>query len=97
MREVIPLVELLKDLKRIWNIIDTLSKVFYKVFEGNKSYIAVAAKIKHITIKYHHFRSLVNKKVIQINYIDTNEQLADILTKPVENSQFNKLLYALIG
>ena len=37
---------------------------------------------KHIAIKYDHFRPHVNKTVF-INSIDTNEQIADALTKPL--------------
>ena len=46
---------------------------------------------------YQHFRSLVDKKIIRINYIDTKKQLADILTKPIEDNQFFKLRYMLMG
>ena len=80
MREVIPLAQLLEDLKVACNVINTPPKVYYNVFEDNQSCIAVAeskkppARTKHIAIKYHHFRSLVNKKVIRIKYIDTNNR-----------------------
>ena len=36
---------------------------------------------KHITLKYHHFREHVLKGLIEINPIDTREQVADIFLK----------------
>ena len=92
MREVIPLIWLLKDLKKACDIIDTPLNVYCKVFEDNKSCITVAeskkppVRTKHIAIKYHYFRGLIEDKVIRIIYVDTKEQIADLLTKPIENS-----------
>ena len=103
MREVIPLIWLLKDLKKACDRIDIPPNIYCKVFEDNKSCIAVAeskkplVRIKHIAIKYHHFRELVEDKVIRIIYVDTKEQIADLLTKPIENSQFFKLRYMLMN
>ena len=103
MREVIPLIQLLEDLKVACDIITSPPIVTCRVFEDNQSCIAVAeskkppTRTKHIAIKYHHFRSLVENDTIKINYIDTKKQLADILTKPVENSQFFKLRFMLMG
>ena len=45
-------------------------------FEHNQSFIAVAEskkppeRTKYIAIKHHHFKSLVDNKVIRINYIN---------------------------
>ena len=103
MREVIPLIQLLKDLKVACDVITTPPIITCKVFEDNQSCIAVAeskkppARTKHIAIKYHHFRNLVDNKVIKISYIDTKKQLADILTKPIETNQFFKLRFMLLG
>ena len=69
----------------------------------NQSCIAVAeskkppTRINHIGIKHHHFKGLVNKSVIKINFIDTKKQLVDMLTKPVKTSQFFKLRFMLMG
>ena len=92
MKEVIPLIQLLKDLKVNCDAVDTPPKVYCKVSKDNQSCIIVAeskklpARTKHIAIKYHYFRSLVNNKTIRIKYIDTKKQLANILTKPIENN-----------
>ena len=103
MQEVIPLIELLKDLLVVCNIISTLPLIPCKVFENNQSYIAVVGlkkllvRTKYIAIKYYYFRSLVNKGTIKINYIDTKKQLVDILTNPIEANQFFNLTYILMG
>ena len=40
---------------------------------------------KNIAIKYQNFRIFLEKKLIQISYIDTMEQTAGIFIKPIEN------------
>lgn len=102
-REVIPIIQLLKDLSVACDIMSMPPKVYCRVFEDNQSCIAVAelkkppTRTKHIAIKYHHFRNLVHKKVIRISCIDTKNQVADILTKPVEDNQFFELMHMIIG
>ena len=38
---------------------------------------------KHIEIPYHYIRDMVDRGVIQLKYISTNEQTTDIFTKPL--------------
>jgi hypothetical protein len=38
---------------------------------------------KHIDLKYHYIRDLVQRKIVKLQYIATSEQVADILTKPL--------------
>ena len=38
---------------------------------------------KHIEIQFHYIRDMVNRGVIQLEYICTNEQTANIFTKPL--------------
>jgi len=47
-------------------------------------------RTKHINMKYHHFREYVKKGIIKILPISTDDQLADIGTKPLAFSKFNK-------
>ena len=74
-----------------------------KLFEGNNSYIRVAEspkftpRMKHIDIKYHHFRKHVADKTISISPIDTKDQLADILTEPLDRVIYRKLRLILMG
>ena len=40
-------------------------------------------KSKHIDMKYHYLRDMVQRKIVKLQYIATSEQVADILTKPL--------------
>ena len=79
MREVIPLTQLLGDLKFSCDVITTPPIVTCKIFEDNQSCVAVVeskkphARTKHIAIKCHHFRGLVDNMIINTNYIDKNK------------------------
>jgi hypothetical protein len=50
---------------------------------------------KHIAIRYHFLRDHQQKGDIEILYINTKEQLADIFTKPLDEQTFNKLRHEL--
>jgi hypothetical protein len=54
-------------------------------------------RTKHIALKYHHFRSHVKKGHIEINYCPTEDQKADLLTKPLADAAFFRLRNMLIG
>jgi hypothetical protein len=43
---------------------------------------------KHIEIRYHFIRDRVLKGAVKLQYIPTDEQLADILTKPLVKGKF---------
>ena len=40
-------------------------------------------KSKHIEIKYQYIRDMVEKGAVKLQYIATDEQIADVLTKPL--------------
>ena len=71
------------------------------VHEDNQGMIApvVALKMKphtkHIEIKYHYFWSFVANGIVKIQHVDTREQIADILTKPLDSQFFTYLRYKL--
>jgi hypothetical protein len=46
-------------------------------------------------IRYHFLRDHQQNGDIEIAYINTEEQLADIFTKPLDEQTFNKLRYEL--
>ena len=72
MREVIPLMALMKEECLIFDVHLPNSEVFCKVFKDNQICIAVAdsnklsPRTKHIAIKYHHLRIFVLEKIIRI-------------------------------
>jgi hypothetical protein len=43
---------------------------------------------KHIEIRYHFIKDRVQKGAVQIQYIPTEEQLANIFTKPLVKGKF---------
>ena len=48
-------------------------------------------KIKHIVIKYHYVRELVEDKQVKMEYINSKEQIVDIFTKPLPKDAFEYL------
>ena len=49
------------------------------------------AKKKHIVIKYHYVRELVEDKEVKMEYVNLKEQIADIFTKPLPKDAFEYL------
>jgi hypothetical protein len=47
--------------------------------------------IKHIDIWHHFLRDHAIKGDIVISYVETNDQLADIFTKPLDEKRFREL------
>ena len=74
-----------------------------KVFEDNNGAIELSKapnirpRTKHTEIKYNHFREHVRKGLIEINLIDTLEQVADIFTKSLPFPIFNYLKKKMMG
>jgi hypothetical protein len=48
-------------------------------------------RTKHIDIRYHFLRDHQQKGDIEIAYVSTHNQLADIFTKPLDEKTFSKL------
>jgi hypothetical protein len=66
------------------------------MFEDNQSCIHLLSKyehrrMKHLDVKYHFVRDLAMSKIIDVKYIPSNEQRADILTKGLPRTSFEKL------
>jgi hypothetical protein len=49
------------------------------------------SRTKHIDIRYHFLRNHQQRGDIEIAYVSTKEQLADIFTKPLDEKTFSKL------
>ena len=45
-------------------------------------------KSKHIEIKYHYIQDMVQRGAVELWYISTDEQIADILTKPLSRVKY---------
>lgn len=72
------------------------------IFCDNTSAIAISqnpvlhSRTKHIDIRYHFIRDHVMKGDIELHFISTDEQLADIFTKPLDETRF-KYLISMLG
>ena len=103
LREVIPIMQLLKDINEVFPLKMPTPEVHCKTWEDNNGCIALAngqkfsPRNKHIAIKYHHFREHVRNGSISIHPIDTKEQTADIFTKPLDENLFKYLRLKLNG
>jgi hypothetical protein len=101
--KVIPLMKRMKELHTIFPVHINKPNIFCKVHEDNQSTIRMAksdkftSRTKHIALKYHHFCSHVKNGYIEINYCLTEDQKADLLTKPLADAAFFRLRHMLIG
>jgi hypothetical protein len=48
-------------------------------------------RVKHIKVRYHFLRDHIKKGDIVMKYIDTERQLTNIFTKPLDASHFTSL------
>jgi len=104
LRAVIPLIQLLQEFhdKGIATISD-VPKVFCKAFEDNSGALELAKvpklrpRTKHINLVYHHFRDWVRDSKILIFAVKSEDQLADMLTKPLPQNLFLKHRQQLLG
>ncbi|GJQ95879.1 retrovirus-related pol polyprotein from transposon TNT 1-94 [Tanacetum coccineum] len=71
------------------------------IFCDNTSAIAISnnpflhSRTKHIDIRYHFIRDLILKGDIELYFIPTQYQLADIFTKPLDEPTFKRLIVEL--
>jgi hypothetical protein len=101
---VIPLINLAKEFKQKELVLfSDHPKIHCKLFENNSGAIELAKvpkirpRNKHISVKYHHFRDYLENEDILINKIDTSDQPADILTKPVNQPVLARHRYTVMG
>jgi hypothetical protein len=54
-------------------------------------------RTKHIDVRYHFVREKVESKEVELVYIPTQHQLADILTKPLSNIRLAMIRDRMMG
>jgi hypothetical protein len=98
------MMNLLKEMQEQGVDIPKINPVVYcKLFEDNAGAIHLAKapkmrpQMRHINQKYHHFREWVKKGLVEILPIDTTEQPADLLMKPLDIVSFLKHRKAVLG
>ena len=85
------------------NLPDSKLEIKCTLFEDNKGAEELAKvpkhrpRTKHIAVKYHHFREAVRKGILHVSRVDTKEQLADIMTKPLDRQTLEYLRQNIMG
>jgi hypothetical protein len=74
------------------------------IYQDNKSTIALtdkgrpcSSRTRHVSIRYFFVKDYVERKEVIIEYMPTEEMIADILTKPLTGELFFKLRDKLMG
>ena len=104
LREVIPIMNLLNEMAT-FGFIPSCNppNIICKVFEDNSGALQMAnihkyrPRTKHLNVKLHHFRRYVNEGKINILPIESANQQADYLTKPVRIDVLSKLRKLVMG
>ena len=101
LRQVIPLMKMMEEIHAVFPIHISKPDFVCKFHEDNQSCIKMSTginfspKTKNIALKYHHLISHVKSGHVVIYYRPTEEQLADLFTKPLSNEAFLTLRYML--
>ena len=88
-----------KELRYVMSILDFLNIQYFKpvIYVDNQSAIAIAKssqsmeRTKHIKLKYLKVQEMIAANLFEIQYIETELQTADMLTKPLARSKFEYL------
>jgi hypothetical protein len=104
LREAIPIIRILQEMHELgYPVTDGQTKVHCKVFEDNSGAIEIARihkirpRTKFLNNRLFHFRTFVDRGTITIHKIDTKEQPADILTKPLNETDFKRHRMSMNG
>jgi hypothetical protein len=100
---VIPMMDLLNELKEMGHDVQSHLTVHCKLFEDNSGALEFAQvakyrpRTRHINAAWHHFRSYVVNKLITILPVETKLQLGDIFTKQVSLEDFVRFCKLIFG
>jgi hypothetical protein len=101
MREVLPIMWLLEEAQKKGIKINAKPcKVHCKVFEDKlkkAKVLKMRPRTKHLNTKYHRFREEVKKGTMSIYHVATGEQMANMLTKPLDETLFERHRKKMMG
>ncbi|KAL7575276.1 hypothetical protein ACA910_001801 [Epithemia clementina (nom. ined.)] len=105
LRDMIPLMELAKEIQQrgVVDKIGQVPAVHCAVWEDNSGALEMAKvhkvrpRTKHLNNQYHHFRGYVDRREIELFAKATDEQIADMLTKPLPEGPLCKHRMSLQG
>ena len=72
-----------------------------KIYVDNKSAMALAKnpvfhdRSKHIDTRYHYIRECITRNDVHMEYVKSQDQIADIFTKPLKQEDFIRLRNSL--
>ena len=81
----------------------TESVLEFKLKCDNQGAIAIAKnpvkhqRTKHISIKYHFIRDEISKRNVEVSYIPSEFNIADLFTKPTSSIKLKKFFNKLMG
>ena len=104
-RECIFLLRLIQDAQQIGRLDISLnnSKLHCRLFEDNQGTIAIAdeprirPRTKHMCTKLWHFKTFLEQGLLDIEWISTKHQVADIFTKPLNTELFQRFTPSVCG
>ena len=75
-----------------------------KLFQDNQSTLASlktgkpsSKRSRHINIKYFYLKDKVDREELELEYLPTDEMIADVLTKPLQGEKFRVLRSRLLN
>ncbi len=90
-------------LEQLLESIDDYKYTQTVVYEDNQETVALARnpvsrqRCKHVDIKHHFIRSIVNKGKVTMVYCTTEEMVAGVMTKPVTRLKLKKFAGIMFG
>ena len=84
-------------LRRLLEELQLLQKESTKIYVDNRSAQELAKnsvfheRSKHIDTRYHFIRECITKKEVELTHVKTQDQVADIFTKPLKFEDFRRL------
>mmetsp|Transcript_30431 Transcript_30431/g.69423 ORF Transcript_30431/g.69423 Transcript_30431/m.69423 type:complete len:1695 (-) Transcript_30431:406-5490(-) len=105
-RSLLPISDLLQELGGCLGLpVDPSSHLHIEVHEDNAGCLVLGnmeprrmtPRSKHYAVKYHWFRSQIGPRNIKLTKIDTKDQLGDIFTKGLAQTQFEHLRKQIMG
>ena len=74
------------------------------VYQDNKSTITVCeaghsknGRLKHMAVRWHFIQGKIQDKTIKLEYMPTNDMIADIMTKTIQGSKWETLKKLLLN
>jgi hypothetical protein len=105
MRSLLPACWILEEVTTMLQLPSKKRTVISTVWEDNDAALILAttdppkvsSRTKHFNVKYHWFRSHLRKGEIECKRVDTKEQWADVMTKPLDRVRLEAIRKKIMG